>query len=376
MRTGITGLAQIHGLRGDTSIEDRARFDNAYIDNWSLWQDVCILLRTAAALVPAGRGAERVTAAARRRRRCRPSALPASALAYAPAPAGRSPTVAAAGAPAGPRDVTDGRRGHPPTRSPAARGRVLRGPAAAGRGRRPLTRRPRSCSGCPSSAFAVAAARPPTRRRASPASCRYLQIFVLVPAAVVLLLRDRRDFRLRRLVARAGSRCGRAAIGVHQYPPGPAPRTWARTSGRSAPSGPRTSWAWRRWSPTGWCPRSACALGARDAPARLRLAALCLRRRCSWCRSRCPSAGARGSPRPSACAVQLLLAGLRRAVRRRWPCWPPSAVVLVGGFGVGSAMLQERHQQHHAGRPTRPTSRSPTGTRCGRRRSTCGASTR
>ncbi|MFI0811123.1 exopolysaccharide biosynthesis polyprenyl glycosylphosphotransferase [Streptomyces echinatus] len=51
MRTGITGLAQINGLRGDTSIEDRARFDNAYIDNWSLWQDVCILLRTAAALV-------------------------------------------------------------------------------------------------------------------------------------------------------------------------------------------------------------------------------------------------------------------------------------------------------------------------------------
>ncbi|MFF9043200.1 exopolysaccharide biosynthesis polyprenyl glycosylphosphotransferase [Streptomyces parvulus] len=48
---GITGLAQISGLRGDTSIEDRARFDNAYIDDWSLWQDVCILLRTAAALV-------------------------------------------------------------------------------------------------------------------------------------------------------------------------------------------------------------------------------------------------------------------------------------------------------------------------------------
>ncbi|MFI9149773.1 sugar transferase [Streptomyces sp. NPDC053367] len=51
MRTGITGLAQINGLRGDTSIEDRARFDNAYIDNWSLWQDICILLRTAATLV-------------------------------------------------------------------------------------------------------------------------------------------------------------------------------------------------------------------------------------------------------------------------------------------------------------------------------------
>ncbi|WP_151484046.1 exopolysaccharide biosynthesis polyprenyl glycosylphosphotransferase [Streptomyces albicerus] len=47
MQTGITGLAQIHGLRGDTSIEDRCRFDNAYIDNWSLWQDICILVRTA-----------------------------------------------------------------------------------------------------------------------------------------------------------------------------------------------------------------------------------------------------------------------------------------------------------------------------------------
>ncbi|WP_399885131.1 sugar transferase [Streptomyces sp. BBFR51] len=51
VQAGITGLAQINGLRGDTSIEDRARFDNAYIDDWSLWQDVCILLRTAAALV-------------------------------------------------------------------------------------------------------------------------------------------------------------------------------------------------------------------------------------------------------------------------------------------------------------------------------------
>ncbi|KUM99667.1 transferase [Streptomyces yokosukanensis] len=51
MRTGITGLAQIHGLRGDTSIEDRCRFDNAYIDNWSLWQDICILVRTAVLFV-------------------------------------------------------------------------------------------------------------------------------------------------------------------------------------------------------------------------------------------------------------------------------------------------------------------------------------
>ena len=47
MPVGITGLAQVHGLRGDTSIADRARFDNHYIDSWSLWQDISILLRTA-----------------------------------------------------------------------------------------------------------------------------------------------------------------------------------------------------------------------------------------------------------------------------------------------------------------------------------------
>ncbi|MFJ7998587.1 sugar transferase [Streptomyces sp. NPDC096310] len=55
MPVGITGLAQVHGLRGDTSIEERSRFDNHYIDHWSLWQDVCILVRTALSLVrPAG----------------------------------------------------------------------------------------------------------------------------------------------------------------------------------------------------------------------------------------------------------------------------------------------------------------------------------
>ncbi len=47
--SGLTGWAQIHGLRGDTSIEERVRFDNHYIENWSLWLDVKILLRTALA---------------------------------------------------------------------------------------------------------------------------------------------------------------------------------------------------------------------------------------------------------------------------------------------------------------------------------------
>ncbi len=43
---GLTGWAQAHGLRGDTSIEERARFDNYYIENWSPWLDTKIVFKT------------------------------------------------------------------------------------------------------------------------------------------------------------------------------------------------------------------------------------------------------------------------------------------------------------------------------------------
>lgn len=43
---GLTGLAQVNGLRGDTSIADRSRYDNYYIANWSLWLDLKIILLT------------------------------------------------------------------------------------------------------------------------------------------------------------------------------------------------------------------------------------------------------------------------------------------------------------------------------------------
>ena len=48
---GLTGLAQVSGLRGDTSIEDRAWFDNHYIENWSVSGDLIILARTAGAVI-------------------------------------------------------------------------------------------------------------------------------------------------------------------------------------------------------------------------------------------------------------------------------------------------------------------------------------
>ena len=46
VRPGITGLAQIHGLRGDTSIERRIEEDIYYIEHWSWFEDIKIILLT------------------------------------------------------------------------------------------------------------------------------------------------------------------------------------------------------------------------------------------------------------------------------------------------------------------------------------------
>jgi exopolysaccharide biosynthesis polyprenyl glycosylphosphotransferase len=51
VKSGITGWAQIHGLRGQTSISDRAEWDNFYIENWSLWLDFKIALMTLPCLI-------------------------------------------------------------------------------------------------------------------------------------------------------------------------------------------------------------------------------------------------------------------------------------------------------------------------------------
>jgi exopolysaccharide biosynthesis polyprenyl glycosylphosphotransferase len=46
VKAGITGWAQVNGLRGQTSLADRVEWDNYYIENWSLWLDLKILLMT------------------------------------------------------------------------------------------------------------------------------------------------------------------------------------------------------------------------------------------------------------------------------------------------------------------------------------------
>jgi lipopolysaccharide/colanic/teichoic acid biosynthesis glycosyltransferase len=48
---GLTGWAAVNGLRGDTSIDDRIRYDNNYIEDWSLWFDIKIMVRTLGAIL-------------------------------------------------------------------------------------------------------------------------------------------------------------------------------------------------------------------------------------------------------------------------------------------------------------------------------------
>jgi len=50
VKSGITGWAQVHGLRGQTSLADRVEWDNYYIENWSPWLDAKILLLTVMAI--------------------------------------------------------------------------------------------------------------------------------------------------------------------------------------------------------------------------------------------------------------------------------------------------------------------------------------
>jgi len=46
VKVGLTGWAQVNGLKGDTSIRDRVRYDIYYIENWSLWFDFKIIIKT------------------------------------------------------------------------------------------------------------------------------------------------------------------------------------------------------------------------------------------------------------------------------------------------------------------------------------------
>jgi lipopolysaccharide/colanic/teichoic acid biosynthesis glycosyltransferase len=50
VKSGITGWAQVHGLRGQTSLAERVEWDNYYIAHWSIGLDLKILALTLVAL--------------------------------------------------------------------------------------------------------------------------------------------------------------------------------------------------------------------------------------------------------------------------------------------------------------------------------------
>jgi exopolysaccharide biosynthesis polyprenyl glycosylphosphotransferase len=51
VKSGITGWAQVNGLRGKTSLADRVEWDNHYVANWSPWLDLKILMLTVACVL-------------------------------------------------------------------------------------------------------------------------------------------------------------------------------------------------------------------------------------------------------------------------------------------------------------------------------------
>lgn len=105
--------------------------------------------------------------------------------------------------------------------------------------RRPLSRTAAVVLGLPVLGLAVAAAGALSPEAGLTGLGRYLQVFVLVPAAVLLLVRDRTDVRLLTW-SMVGLALWQGAVGVHQYVTGTGASYQGSRSGRWAPSGRRT----------------------------------------------------------------------------------------------------------------------------------------
>ncbi|WUU43512.1 O-antigen ligase family protein [Streptomyces sp. NBC_00659] len=203
--------------------------------------------------------------------------------------------------------------------------------------RRPLSATAALVLGLPVVGISVAAAGAADPGAGITGLTRYLQVFVLVPAAVLLLVRDRRDLRLLAwsFVALA---LWQGAIGVRQYVTG----TGASYQGENVRAvgtfGPTDVMGMATVVAFGLVCAVALALGAGEARQRS-VAVLCALAllpplalsfsRGAWIAT------------AVACGAQLVLAGLRRAVKAV-AALAAAGMILVGGLGLGSAMLQER----------------------------------
>ncbi|MGW0705285.1 O-antigen ligase family protein [Streptomyces sp. NPDC002643] len=203
--------------------------------------------------------------------------------------------------------------------------------------RRPLSRTAAVVLGLPVVGLALAAAGASDPGAGLAGLGRYLQVFVLVPLAVLLCVRGRGDFRV---VAWSfvGLALWQGAVGVHQYVTG----TGASYAGEDI----RAVGTFGAGDVMGMASVVSfglvCAVGLALAPASAKQRAWAL---ASAVLLTLPLAVSfsRGAwiATAVACGLQVVLAGLRRAVVV-FAAVTAVAVVLVGGLGIGSAMLQDR----------------------------------
>ncbi|KOX44939.1 membrane protein [Streptomyces sp. NRRL F-7442] len=203
--------------------------------------------------------------------------------------------------------------------------------------RRPLSRTAAVVLGLPVLGLAVAAVGAVTPGSGLAGLGRYLQVFVLVPAAVLLLVRDRADVRLLAW-SMVGLALWQGAVGVHQYVTGTGASYQGETVRAVGTFGPQDVMGMATVVSLGLVCAAGLALGR--TPSRHRLLAagcalvLLLPLAVSFSRGAWIATAV-------TCAAQLVLAGVRRALAVG-AAVVAAAVVLVGGFGVGTAMLQER----------------------------------
>lgn len=203
--------------------------------------------------------------------------------------------------------------------------------------RRPLSRTAAVVFALPVVGISLAAAGAASPGAGITGLVRYLQIFVLVPAAVMLLIRDRRDARLV-VWSLIGLALWQGAIGVHQYVTG----TGASYMGEEIRAVGTFGAADVMGMATVVSFGIVCSLGLAlgSGPGRQRtVAALCslallLPLALSFSRGAWIATAV-------TCGAQLALAGMRRAVKV-FAVVAAASVILVGGLGVGTAMLQER----------------------------------
>ncbi|MFJ9146759.1 O-antigen ligase family protein [Streptomyces sp. NPDC102270] len=203
--------------------------------------------------------------------------------------------------------------------------------------RRPLPRTAAVVLGLPVAALAVAAVGASSPVAGLTGMGRYLQVFVLVPVAVLLLVRDRRDFRLLAwsLVALAG---WQGAIGVHQYATGTGASYQGADIRAVGTFGPADVMGMATVVSFGLVCALGLALGRASVRQRVVAAgcalALLLPLALSFSRGAWIATAV-------TCSVQLVLAGVRRALVVG-AVVAAVGVVLVGGFGLGSAQLLDR----------------------------------